>query len=160
MRSLRQGLSTARVSKRPVKRGYDGGKLVSGSKRHILVDVMGLPIRIVVHDAGVQDRDGIAILLENVRRRHKRLKHLWVDGGYRGPRVQETARREGLRIEVVEKKDGQKGFAVLPRRWVVERSFAWLQPARRLDKDHEILHETGATWIAMRFVKIITNRIK
>ncbi len=121
---------------------------------------MGLPIRIVVHDADVQDRDGIAILLKNVRQRYRRLKHLWVDGGYRGPRVQETAMREKLRIEVVEKKEGQKGFAVLPRRWVVERSFAWLQPARRLDKDHEILHATGATWIAMRFVKIITNRTK
>lgn len=149
-----------KASNHPVKRGFDAGKNVSGTKRHLLVDVLGLPIRIIVHDASVQDRDGIAILLKNIRNRYRRLKHIWVDGGYQGPKVQETAKKEKLRIEVVQKPKDQKGFVVLPRRWVVERSFAWLEGARRLDKDHEILHKTEESWIAMRFVKIITNRFK
>ncbi len=155
-----QASLTARASNHPVKKGFDGAKNICGIKRHPLVDVLRLPIRVLVHDANVQDRDGIAILLQNIRRRHRRLKHLWVDGGYQGPRVQEVAERESLRIEVVEKPKDQKGFVVLPRRWVVERSFAWLEGARRLNKDHELLRSTQETWTSMRFVKIITNRLK
>lgn len=122
------------------------------------MDVLGFPLRILVHDADIQDRDGIALLLAGIKKRYPRLKLLWVDAGYQGPRVQATARQEKLRIDVVKRPRG-KGFVVMPRRWVGERSFAWLEAARRLSKHFEILDKSEESWIAMRFVKIATNRI-
>jgi len=119
---------------------------------------MGFPLRIIVHDADIQDRDGIALLLANIKKRYPKLKLAWVDAGYQGPRVQATAQREKLRIDVV-KRPRNKGFIVLPRRWVVERSFAWLEGARRLSKNFETHNQSEEAWIAMRFVKLATKRI-
>lgn len=131
---------------------------MKGIKRHIVVDVLGFPLKIVVHDAGVQDRDGAAIALYNIRKNQKRLRLCWADGGYRGPRMAATAKAEKLRLEIV-KRGEEKTFKILPKRWIVERSFAWLEPARRLAKHYENLDDTQVAFIAMRFIQIATNRI-
>ena len=121
-------------------------------------EVQDFPLRILVHDANIQDRDGIAPLLAGIKKRYPRLRLVWVDAGYQGPRVQETAKREKLRIDVVKRPRG-KGFIVVPRRWVGERSFAWLEAARRLSRHFEINDKSEEAWIAMRFVKIATKRL-
>lgn len=111
-----------------------------------------------MHDADIQDRDGIALLIADIKKRYPKLKLLWVDAGYQGPRVAATVAKEKLRVTVI-KRPRVKGFTVLPRRWVVERSFAWLEPARRLSKHFELNDKNEETWIALRFAKIATNRL-
>ena len=107
-------------------RGYDGGKKIKGRKRHIAVDVEGFPIVIVVHEASVQDRDGVVIraMLEKA----PTVIRLWADGGYQGPKL--ALQEMGLAdlVEIVNKLKESKGFTVIPRRWVVERTFAWMLP--------------------------------
>ncbi len=129
-------------------RGYDGGKKVSGRKRHILVDTTGLVITLVVHPADITDRDGARLVLGQLGDRFPRLQHVWADAGYRGA-VREWAREQlGLVIEIVnrprrwfwEAPDEEpptipRGFQVLPRRWVVERTFAWIGRHRQMSRD-------------------------
>ncbi len=108
--------------------GYDAGKKIKGRKRHIAVDVEGFPIAIVVHEASVQDRDGVVIraMLEKT----PTVIRLWADGGYQGPKLASTLQEMGLAelVEIVNKPKESKGFTVIPRRWVVERTFAWMLP--------------------------------
>ena len=101
--------------------GYDAGKKVKGRKLHALVDVEGLPLRVVVHSAGIQDRDGAALVLDKIRQRFPWLELVWADSGYNAHQVKDAvARSPGLRLEIVKRTDDIKGFVVLPRRWVVE----------------------------------------
>jgi putative transposase len=111
------------------ERGYDAGKRVAGRKRHIIVDTMGLLIAVVVHSASVQDRDGAKLVLERIKGRVPRLKRIWADGAYEATVGWAWSFGRWV-LDLVRKPEGLKGFHVLPRRWVVERTFAWLSKCR------------------------------
>jgi putative transposase len=130
--------------------GYDAGKKVKGRKIHALVDTEGLPMRVVVHSAAIQDRDGAGLVLDKIRRRFPWLELIWADGGYNAWQVDTAvAKVPLLRMEIVNRSDDMKGFVVMPRRWVVERTFSWFGRNRRLAKDFENLAETLATFVTL-----------
>ena len=132
-------------------RGYDAGKKINGRKRHAVVDTIGLLFGLVVHAADVQDRDGAPAVLASIRRSCPWLRHVFADGGYAGPKLRGALAPIGAwTIEVVKRSDTAKGFEVLPRRWVVERTFAWLGRCRRLavgDSLGEIRRRSAEAWI-------------
>ena len=140
-------------------RGFDGGKLITGRKRHILVDTCGLVLAVVVTAASVQDRDGARLLLQRLAGFCKKLRLIWVDGAYRGPLVDWVAERFRFRLMPVLRPDGQKGFAVLARRWVVERTFAWLGHNRRLSKDYERLPASSEAFIHIAMTRIMVRQL-
>jgi transposase len=132
--------------------GYDAGKKVKGRKIHALVDTEGLPMWVVIHSAAIQDRDGIALVLDKIRRRFPWLELIWADGGYNAWQAEAAvAKVPVLRIEIVKRSDNPSGFVVLPRRWVVERTFSWVGRTRRLVKDFENLAETLVTFVTIAF---------
>jgi putative transposase len=133
------------------ERGYDAGKKVNGRKRHILVDTSGHLLKAVVHRADIQDRDGATLLLKGLLDVIRyRLKLIWADGGYRGKLVDWCRQHCRATLQIVSPEAGQTGFKVLPRRWVVERTFAWLGNCRRLSKDYEecTLSSQGTVYLA------------
>lgn len=135
--------------------GYDAGKRVKGRKIHALVDTEGLPLRVVVHSAGMQDRDGAALVLHRMRARFPWLELVWADAGYDARQVKAAvAKLPVLRMEIVRRSDDQNGFMVQPRRWVVERTFSWLGRNRRLAKDYENLATTLAAFVAIAAIKL------
>ena len=168
-------------------RGYDGGKKVRGRKRHLLVDTEGLVLKAKVHSAKVPDQDGIKLLLKGVQDHLPRLSHLWVDAGYQGRGKEWAEEVLGLSVEVVHRtrkptpekiariwaeewaKEGRKiewqrlmprrGFELLPRRWVVERTFAWLCHNRRLSKDYERLCSTSEAFVYAAMVRLMVRRL-
>lgn len=140
--------------------GYDAGKKVKGRKIHALVDTLGLPLRIVVHSAGIQDRDGAGLVLDKIRNRFPWLELVWADGGYNARQVnQAVARVPTLRIEIVKRSDAMTGFVVLPRRWVVERTFSWFGRNRRLAKDYENLADTLLAFVTLASIQIALRRL-
>ena len=139
-------------------RGYDSGKNVNGRKRHLLVDTLGLVLRVVVTSAAVQDRDGARLLLEQLPGFCKKLRLIWVDGGYRGQLLDWVVSRFRFRLQLVLRSDDQKGFVVLPRRWVVERTFAWLYHHRRLVNDYECLPASSEAFIYIAMTRIMVRR--
>jgi putative transposase len=165
------------------ERGYDGGKKVKGRKRHLLVDTQGLVLKAKVHPANVMDRDGIKPLLERVREHFLRLTHLWLDAGYNGKgKGKDWAEKAlGLTVEVVRRprrpryvwvKEGEEidwerirkllpepGFKVLPRRWVVERTFSWIDQNRRMSKDYERLPESSEAFIYLAMTRLMVRRL-
>jgi putative transposase len=169
------------------QRGYDGGKKVRGRKRHLLVDTEGLVLKARVHSAKVPDEDGIKLLLESACDRFARLSHLWVDAGYRGRGRRWAEEGMGLSVDVVRRppkpvpekvartwaeewsKEGRKvdwqrlmpprGFVVLPRRWVVERTIAWIDQYRRMSKDYERLCATGEAFIYAAMTRLMVRRL-
>ena len=141
-------------------RGYAAEKMVKGRKRHILTDTIGLPVRMIVHPANVQDRDGAPDLLASVRNLYPWLRYVFADGGYAGDKLKGAL--EGLgnwTIEIVKRPDAAKGFILLPRRWVVERAIAWLNRNRRLAKDVEATIESSVTWLYIASVKLMSRRL-
>jgi putative transposase len=171
------------------ERGYDGGKKVKGRKRHLLVDTQGLVLRAKVHSAKIMDWDGIKTLLAQADVEFPRLKHLWLDAGYRGEDKGKgwVEKALGWTVELVERrrkpapkeilelwaeewsKEGvavnweellpPKGFQVLPRRWVVERTFSWIDQNRRMSKDYERLTETSEAFIYVAMSRLIVRRL-
>jgi putative transposase len=170
------------------ERGFDPAKKVEGRKRHLLVDTEGLVLEARVHSAKVPDQDGIRLLLEQVRGRFGRLSHLWVDAGYQGRGRKWVEEAMGLSVEVVRKPpkpvpekvakvwaeewakaEGKKvawqrlmppgGFRVLPRRWVVERTFAWICHNRRMAKDYERLCATGEAFVYAAMTRLMVRRL-
>ncbi len=140
--------------------GYDAGKKVKGRKLHALVDTEGLPLRVVVHSAGIQDRDGAGRVLDKIRQRFNWLELVWADGGYNARQVNEAVAREpSLRIEIIKRSDDMKGFVVLPRRWVVERTFSWFGRNRRLAKDYENLAATLTTFVTLAAIQLGIRRL-
>ena len=117
--------------------GYDAGKKIKGKKRHILVDTQGLMLHAIVHAADIQDRDGGAMLLATLFGRFPFLLKLYADGGYQGPEFQKALKRilSQVEVQIVKRSDQAKGFVVLPKCWVVERTLAWLNRCRRLAND-------------------------
>ena len=140
-------------------RGYDGGKKINGRKRHILVDTIGLIMAVTVTSAALQDRDGAKILLQHLGGSCKKLRLIWVDGGYRGALLSWVSERFKFVLSVVMRTDSQKGFKLLPRRWVVERTFGWLNHNRRLSKDYEVLPETAEAMIQLAMIHIMARRL-
>ena len=142
-------------------RGYDAGKKGQGRKRHIVVDTLGLLLAVVVHTADIQDRDGARLALARLAGRFPRLKVVWADDGYRGPKLGEWLRRlaPGWVLDVVSRPTRASGFQVLPKRWIVERTFAWLGRYRRLSKDYEGLPETSETWIRIAMIDRMLHRL-
>jgi transposase len=131
--------------------GYDAGKKTKGRKRHIATDTMGLLLAIVVTAGNIQDRDGACRLLALLRERFSTVSHVWADGGYAGRLLPWALRVLSLTVEVVKRSDTIAGFVVLPRRWVVERSFGWITKHRRCVRDYETLpvHHEAMVTIAM-----------
>jgi putative transposase len=141
------------------ERGYDGAKKLVGRKRHLCVDSEGMPVSVLVTAASVPEREGAKRLLLQAKASLPRLRHLWVDGGYDGSPFAEWAASEGnWTVEVVGKPPG-KGFTVLPRRWVVERTFAWLYKCRRLCRDFERLVESVAGFIHVAMIRLLVRRL-
>jgi putative transposase len=133
---------------------------VKGRKLHALVDTEGLPLRVIVHSAAIQDRDGAALVLDRIRTRFPRLELIWADSAYNARQVDAVvATQPGLRVEIVKRSDDMKGFVVLPRRWVVERTFSWFGRNRRLAKDFENLAETLAAFVAIASIQIAIRRL-
>ena len=141
-------------------RGYDAGKKIKGRKRHILTDTNGLLVASTVHVADIQDRDGAVPLLRSIRTAFPWLRHIFADGGYAGAKLQTALAAQGTwTLEIVKRSDAAKGFNLLPRRWVVERTLAWLNRNRRLAKDFEALIETAAAWLMLASLKLLMRRL-
>lgn len=141
-------------------RGYAAEKMIKGRKRHILTDTIGLLVGAIVHPADVQDRDGAPPLLASVRNACPWLRHVFADGGYAGDKLKSALETLGKwTIEIVKRSDKAKGFVLLPRRWVVERTLAWLNRNRRLAKDFEASIESAMTWLYIASVKLMSRRL-
>ena len=140
-------------------RGLDGGKGVRGRKRHLLVDTEALVLSQDVSAAHVSDQAGARRLLSGLRPLQPRLELIWADGAYAGHPLSSWAAERGIRIEVVRREDGQRGFAVQPRRWVVERTFAWLGRSRRLAKDYERRLQSAEAFIKLAVIHLMLQRL-
>ena len=150
---------SAKTTETPGVRGYDAGKKVNGRKRHVLVDVIGLLLMVVVHAANIQDRDGAMLVLGKALGKFSRLQLIWADGGYAGKLIDWTKQFCNWILEIVKRSDDVKGFQVLPRRWVVERTFGWLNRYRRLSKDYEGLPETSESMIYAAMSHLMVKRL-
>ena len=138
--------------------GYDGGKKIKGRKRHILTDTTGLLVGLAVHGADIQDRDGAPGLLKSIRSGYPWLRHVFADGGYAGPKLRGALEKIGrCTIEIVKRSDNAEGFEVIPRRWVVERTFAWLGRCRRLAKDWEKAIASAESWLLIAHIRRVTR---
>jgi transposase len=140
-------------------RGYDAGKRTNRAKRRAVVDTAGLLLMVVVTAARVQERDGARSVTEKLRRAHPGVRVIWADGGCAGKFVAWARTVLGIAVDIVRKKEGQRGFEVLPRRWVVERTFAWITKCRRLDHDYERRVETSEAMVKWAMVGLMTRRL-
>ena len=144
------------------ERGFDAGKQTFGRKRHILVATRGFLLLVVVHSAGTQERDGARPVLAPRAQRCTRLRKIWadsVDNAGLAEWLRTLRTRQRLDLELVKRRDGMKGFVVLPRRWVVERTFAGLSFSRRRSKDYEYLPATSETFIYVAMIKLMLGRL-
>ena len=155
-------------------RGFDGHKQVAGRKRHILVDTEGFLLNVVVHPANLPDRAGGRLVLDAVGETYPRLQRIWADQGYTGTLVRWAAQEYGLSVQVVYPEDRQlkryapdvlpdlgyaPGFQVIPRRWVVERTFSWLGRHRRLSKDYERFASTAEAFVYLVGIRLLLARL-
>ena len=139
--------------------GYDGGKLVKGHKRHILVDTLGLLLKVIVSAANMSEKAGARLLLEKIEGQFPRLQKIFADGGYDGKDFITTVKQDyQLDWEVVKRKP-EKGFKVLSWRWIVERTLAWLVRYRRLTIDYEVLHTSSEAFIYAAMVRLMVRRL-
>jgi putative transposase len=150
---------TVKTTEKGGTKGYDAGKKINGRKRHILVDTMGLILMVVVHAASIQDRDGAKLVFEKIYHLFPKLHLIWADAGYAGWLVDWVKYFIGCGLEIVKRCDLTKGFKILPRRWVVERTFAWLGRYRRLSKDYEYLPQTSETMIYAAMTHLMLRRL-
>ena len=149
---------TASTTEAGGPRGFDPGKRLHGGKRHIVTDTNGLLLAVYVHPANVQDVHGAVPVLESVHDRFPKLRHVFADRVYRGKQLV-NALSSPWTIEIVERPPGVKGFQLLPRRWVVERTFAWFGRCRRLAKDFEGSAATEAAWLLAAHLRLLTRRL-
>ena len=142
-------------------RGFDAAKKIKGRKRHVAVDTLGLPIECQITPADTQDRDALAPLLRDVHRRSPFVTMSFVDSGYKGDEAQRAAfEASRISVTVVQRNDKQiKGFIVLPKRWVVERTFGWINRARRLAKDFESTIESSLAWLLIALAFLLTRKV-
>jgi putative transposase len=135
------------------------GKKVNGRKRHLLVDVLGLILVAVITPASTQDRDGAVPVLQEAHREYPTLKHVWVDGAYNGGVIDDLRTKTGLTIEIVKRTDDVRGFVVLPRRWVVERTNGWLCKSRLLNKEYERTIESSRADVLHAMTALMLRRL-
>jgi putative transposase len=163
---------TAKTTEKGGARGYDGGKKISGRKRHLLVDTEGLVIGAVVHEANIADRDGAKLLLAKIGEGLPRMEKVWADRGYNGKIGEWIKERLGWVLEIVkpprrwvrvpadeEPPPYPVGFIVLPRRWVIERTLAWIMRNRRMSRDYEFLSETTEALIYVAMIRLMLRRL-
>jgi putative transposase len=164
---------SARTTEKGGARGYDGAKKINGRKRHLLVDTRGLVMKAKVHPADLADREGARMVLGGVDESFPSLRHLWADAGYRGEDLRRWITEGlGLSLEIVQRKPRwvwvrndvepepiPAGFEVIRRRWVVERTFAWISRNRRMSRDYESLPETGEALIYVTMVRLMLKRL-
>lgn len=142
------------------ERGYDAGKQVKGRKRHIVVDTVGNLLEVVVHAANIQDYDGAKLVLTQLSQTVSTLQKLWADGMYKkGGLIDWVRENLHLVLDIVEREPGQVGFKVLPRRWVVERTFAWLGRYRRLSKDYEKCTKSSEGMVYIASIHTLLKRL-
>ena len=139
-------------------KGFDAGKKVKGRKRHILVDVLGLLVALHVTAASVQDRDAVPTLLRAGKAEAGRLTNVLVDSAYNGKVIDEASSESGVAVTVVKRPD-IKGFVVVPKRWIVERCFGWMNRDRRLSKDYERTIESSESWIRLSFINYMVRNL-
>jgi len=140
-------------------RGFDAGKRVNGTKRHIAVDVLGMLLTVLVTGAAVQDRDGALPLLERLRAACLRVVLVWADGAYAGQLVSWAREELAVGLEIVKRPDDVSGFVVVPRRWVVERTLAWITRRRRCVRDYERRPESHEAMVRWAMVLVMTRRL-
>ncbi len=148
-----------KASSWPGERGYDAGKRINGRKRHIVVDTVGLLLAVAVTPASVQDRDGARIVLKRLPGSAKKLRLLWVDGGYRGKLLEWVDPLFRFQLRVVLRSDDQRGFVILPRRRAVERTIGWLTANRRLARDYEALPSASETLMYIAMTRLMLRRL-
>ena len=130
-----------------------------GRKRHVLVDTLGLLLSVDVHAASVQDRDGAETLLRQTRKRFPFIERVIGDGGYRGPKMTALVARTGTwKLEIVKRSDLHR-FVVLPKRWIVERTLAWISRNRRLSRDYERHTRKAASFVRLAMIRIMLRRL-
>jgi putative transposase len=155
---------TVRSADHPGPRGYDAGKKINGRKRHILVDTLGLLLGIVVTPADVSDKAGARALLSQALRWFGWLRRIWADQGYLGTGfaawVASFRKTGSLRLEIVPRLQNQKGFKVLAKRWIVERTFGWFMKYRRLARDYEMKTENAEAMIHVAMIGLMLRRIR
>jgi putative transposase len=162
----------AKTTEKGGVRGYDGGKKISGRKRHLLVDSTGLVSGVVVHEGNVADRDGARLLLKKAAEKLPRMEKVWADRGYNGKIGEWMKERLGWTLEIVkpprrwvrvpsgeEPPPYPRGFIVLPRRWVIERTFAWILRNRRMSRDYEFLAETTEALVYVAMIRLMVRRL-
>ena len=150
---------SVRTSEAGGVRGYDAGKQIAGRKRHLLVDTLGLLLAVVVTSASLSDPAGARLLLKRLKGACKKLRRIWVDGAYRGLLLEWVLLHFKFVLQPVLRSDKQKGFVVLPRRWVVERTLAWLTQCRRLSLDYERLTESSEAMIYIAMTRLMLRRL-
>jgi transposase len=141
--------------------GYDAGKKIKGKKRHLLVDTQGLLLLAIVHAADIQDRDGGVLLMSMMFGLYPFLLKLYADGGYQGPQFRGALQRvcQRINVEIVKRSDVAKAFVVLPKRWIVERTIAWLNRCRRLAKDWECLNQMALAFLRLASIRLMIRKL-
>ena len=132
--------------------GFDGGKKIKGVKRHIITDTMGLLLAVVIHSAGVQDRVGAVQVVEKLAESWKKIVKIFADGGYTGTWIDRVKERFQIGVEIVKRTEAHV-FKVLPKRWIVERTFAWIETNRRNAKFYERLEDTGVAMVQLSAIR-------
>jgi putative transposase len=150
---------SVKTDEQAISKGYDAGKKVKGRKRHILVDTLGLLLIAKVSTADIQDRDGAKQLFSEIKEQMPRLHLIWADGGYRGKLIEWVAVQCLWILEIVKRSDTEKTFKVLPKRWIVERTFSWLNRNRRLSKDYERKIKSSEAWLYLSMSILMLKRM-
>ena len=138
-------------------KGFDAGKKIKGIKRHILVDTLGLVLAVVIQSASVQDRDGAISVIEKMKENWKKVTKIFADGGYRGKLIDTVKKKFKIDLEII-KRDELHTFKILPKRWIVERTFAWIDTNRRNSKNYERLNNTSVAMVHLSAIRIMLNR--
>jgi len=141
--------------------GYDAGKKIKGKKRHLLVDTLGLLLHAIVHPAHIQDRDGGVLVLSTLFGLFPFLQKLFADGGYQGPQFANAVVKilPSLEVEIVKRPDAAVGFEIVPKRWIVERTIAWLNRCRRLAKDWECLNRKALAFLRLASIRLMLRKL-
>jgi putative transposase len=143
-----------------LEREINGGKKTKGRKQHIITDTTGLVLTVVIRAANVHDSKAVFRVIKTLKGRFPRLSEIIADGGYRGELTEQVQKAFGWILEVVLRPEQAKKFVVLPKRWIVERTFSWFESYRRLSKDYDVDTETSQTMIYLTMIQIMLNRVK